>query len=267
MHQLLATIGGSSKRDEIDLPRVGFLGRFGIGLMSCFVVADQIEVTSRSARGGAPIRFVGRHDGTYDVEVLAGDDPAAPTGPGTRVRLVPRPDARDWVAADAVERLARTYGEVLPVGIHVERPDGSTVDVVDHDPPWLGAVHGIGRGREVAQAAWCERRFGMEPLAVIWPSEGPMPSAAPATPWRPPTPCTSRRGSPARRTVRRRRWRATRRPSTPRAPPTTPSCWPRCAGAGPRLWRRPATPPRQPSSGTSPSRRRPEAEPRPPRGR
>lgn len=167
VHELLATIGGSSKRDEIDLPREGFLGRFGIGLLSCFVVAEEIELTSRSGRGGAPIRFVGRHEGTYEVEVLDEDDPRLPPGPGTRVRLDPRHDARHWVDAATVVRLAQTFGEVLPVPVRVGQPDGPSVDVVDPDPPWFGAVSGPGSGRATAQAAWCERRFGFEPLAVI----------------------------------------------------------------------------------------------------
>ena len=34
VRELLATIGRSSKRDELDLQREGFLGQFGIGLLS-----------------------------------------------------------------------------------------------------------------------------------------------------------------------------------------------------------------------------------------
>ena len=48
---LLSTVGASSKRDELGLARGDYLGQFGIGLLSCFMVSPEIIVTSRSARG------------------------------------------------------------------------------------------------------------------------------------------------------------------------------------------------------------------------
>ena len=56
--ELLSTIGASSKRDELGLARGDYLGQFGIGLLSCFMVSPEIVVTSRSARGtgaGGPV--------------------------------------------------------------------------------------------------------------------------------------------------------------------------------------------------------------------
>ena len=52
---LLATVGRSSKRDIFDLPRSDYLGQFGIGLLSCFMVSDTIVIRSRSARGGSAV--------------------------------------------------------------------------------------------------------------------------------------------------------------------------------------------------------------------
>lgn len=167
VHELLATIGGSSKRDELDLQREGFLGRFGIGLLSCFVVADRIEVVSRSATGAGPVRFVGHDDGTYEVEELADDDDRAPEA-GTRVRLVPRRGHEHWTRADLVERLARDFGSALPVPVLVERVDGTWSETVDPEPPWLGAVERAELpGQGAALVEWCERHFGFRPLDVI----------------------------------------------------------------------------------------------------
>ena len=46
---VLATIGASTKRDALGLARESFLGQFGIGLLSCFLVTDEIRVTTRRA--------------------------------------------------------------------------------------------------------------------------------------------------------------------------------------------------------------------------
>jgi molecular chaperone HtpG len=64
-HQFLATIGNSSKRDDLAGARREFLGQFGIGLLACFTVADEIRVVSRSARepDAETVEWVGRSDG------------------------------------------------------------------------------------------------------------------------------------------------------------------------------------------------------------
>ena len=51
IHQFLAVIGQSSKRD-LETGRVyeDYIGRFGIGLLSCFMVSDEILVHTRSVR-------------------------------------------------------------------------------------------------------------------------------------------------------------------------------------------------------------------------
>ena len=70
MVELLSTVGRSSKRDIFDLPRSDYLGQFGIGLLSCFMVADRIVIRSRSARGGAAVEWIGNGDGTFSVNEI-----------------------------------------------------------------------------------------------------------------------------------------------------------------------------------------------------
>ena len=89
VHTFLATIGRSSKRAEdggLDLSaaRQDFIGQFGIGLLACFVVADEITVVSRSARdASAPaVEWRGRSDGTYQIKALP---PGTVAAPGTTV--------------------------------------------------------------------------------------------------------------------------------------------------------------------------------------
>ena len=48
--------------------RNDFIGQFGIGLLSCFMVCDELLVVTRSVKdGNRTMEWRGRHDGTYSV--------------------------------------------------------------------------------------------------------------------------------------------------------------------------------------------------------
>jgi molecular chaperone HtpG len=116
MHRFLAVIGESSKRgDWLGQPR-DYIGQFGIGLLACFTVADEIELVSRSATApDAPtLRWRGRPDGTYDIDTL--DTMAEP---GTKVRLVAKPASWPLFGFEALAQSARYYGGVLPWPVRI----------------------------------------------------------------------------------------------------------------------------------------------------
>ncbi len=106
----LATIGRSSKRDAIGHLRREFLGQFGIGLLSCFTVSDEIVVVSRSAAGGSAVEWRGRQDGTYTVREIE-----AEIAVGTRVYLRAREDSGEWFLPETIRELIAHFGEFLPV--------------------------------------------------------------------------------------------------------------------------------------------------------
>lgn len=131
-HQFLATIGESSKRGDISAARNEFIGQFGIGLLSCFMIADEIVVISRSIEpGSAAIEWRGRPDGTYEVRALEG----ASIEPGTKVYLRARADSVEWFKPEKVEELCRHYGALLPFPIRM-RVDGAVTVLNDEPPPW-----------------------------------------------------------------------------------------------------------------------------------
>ncbi len=131
--ELLATIGRSSKRavaGDAEEP-VSFIGQFGIGLLACFLVADEISVVTRSAlHPDAPtVRWRGRADGTHDTAVL----PTVVT-PGTRVHLRARAGREHLLDPVRVLALARHYGSFLPVPVQLF--DGTDLHDVSGTPPW-----------------------------------------------------------------------------------------------------------------------------------
>lgn len=114
---LLATVGRSSKRDMLDMPHEDFLGHFGIGLLSCFMVADTIEIVSRCEGERAAV-WHGSADGTYTVEELTEAQSDA-LGVGTRVTLRPSRETAALVREDKVRALASKYAEFLPVPVEL----------------------------------------------------------------------------------------------------------------------------------------------------
>jgi molecular chaperone HtpG len=115
VHKFLATIGESSKRiSEGDRP-TDFIGQFGVGILSCFLVSDEIVVISKSARESSPpVEWRARPDGTYEVRTLTQD-----LSPGTQVILTAREDADDFFTFDRLTELVKHFGGMLPYPIKV----------------------------------------------------------------------------------------------------------------------------------------------------
>ncbi|HET7724603.1 MAG TPA: HSP90 family protein [Propionibacteriaceae bacterium] len=163
----LATIGRSSKRDDLGLARTDMLGQFGIGLLSAFLVTDEIEVLSRKGDGPV-VRWRGRGDGSYVVDQVT-PDPADPrarwlaAGPGTCVALAPRRGEEEWLAGDRVVALAREYGRFLPLRVEASTRTGTTT-IAPVTPPWLIGDPGV---RRTAVRDLGVAELGIPPFATV----------------------------------------------------------------------------------------------------
>lgn len=133
---LLATIGASSKRGaDIDVTRQSFIGQFGIGMLSCFLVTDRIGVETVSARadGDGLVRWTGSSDGTFAIDTAPRPD-GRPLG--TTVTLRARRGSEEWFDETLVRNLVTDYGTLLPVRVTVEGPSGSVRSVNLGELPW-----------------------------------------------------------------------------------------------------------------------------------
>lgn len=101
----LARIAYSSKTDDDDL-----LGRFGIGLLSAFLVAKEIVVDTKRD-GGEPFRWRASPDGTYVIE--RGDRQTR----GTTVRLTIADGQERYARASVIRELLETYVRFLPFDV------------------------------------------------------------------------------------------------------------------------------------------------------
>ncbi|KOV82088.1 heat shock protein 90 [Nocardia sp. NRRL S-836] len=149
VHELLSTLGRTSKRDDLGFAREGFLGQFGVGMLSCFLVASSVTVITRSARGGAAVRWEADSSGNYSVSAVEGDVPV-----GTTVELSASRGNEHWLEADVVRPLVSDYGDLLPAVVTV---DG---DVVTRGQrPW--------DVEDADLSAYCEQVLGFTPFEAI----------------------------------------------------------------------------------------------------
>lgn len=154
-HRFLATIGESSKR-LVEDTRQDFIGQFGIGLLSCFIVSDEIIMVTRSAQKSEhAVQWRGRADGTYEVSNV--DDQSEV---GTTVYLKCKKGMEDWFAASRVEELVRHYGSLLPYPVVLTTPsDSKTLN--DPNVPWRQQFE-TRQEEWIAQMDFGRRIFGQE---------------------------------------------------------------------------------------------------------
>ncbi|ADG97671.1 ATP-binding region ATPase domain protein [Segniliparus rotundus DSM 44985] len=152
--EFLATIGRSSKRDDFGFARHEFLGQFGVGLLSAFLVADEIEVVTK-AQGCSPVRWVGRCEGAYSI------GPAERDEVGTTVRLAARPGAQEWFDPRTVRDIVAHFGSMLPcpVTVNGERVAGDGL-------PWERDGRSTGR-RAADLVGYAQDVLGFTPFDFV----------------------------------------------------------------------------------------------------
>lgn len=151
VHKFLATIGESSKRPKERGKRTDFIGQFGIGILSCFVVSDEITVVSRSLTPASQaVEWRARPDGNYTLKTLDRD-----LEPGTQVFLVGKQEHREFFQPERVRELVRHFGGLLPYPIRVTSGK-SSINVNESGIPWRQEF----RGEKQRLAALLE--FGRE---------------------------------------------------------------------------------------------------------
>ncbi|MGZ3143447.1 HSP90 family protein [Lentzea chajnantorensis] len=149
VHGLLSTLGRTSKRDDLGFAREGFLGQFGVGMLSCFLVASSVTVITRSARGGAAVRWQADSSGNYSVSAVDGE-----VAVGTTVVLRASRGNEHWLEADVVRPLVSDYGDLLPAVVTV---DGEVV--TRGLRPW--------DDEDADLSAYCEQVLGFTPFEAI----------------------------------------------------------------------------------------------------
>lgn len=80
------------------------IGQFGVGFYSSFIVADSVEVLSKSDSGKA-VRWVSDGSGDYEISEVEGEDIPR----GTRVTLFLKPDCKIFSKPSEVEKVLKKH--------------------------------------------------------------------------------------------------------------------------------------------------------------
>jgi molecular chaperone HtpG len=189
VQEFLATIGRSSKRGSSD-----FIGQFGIGLLSCFVVSDEIELQSLSLKAenlkaenlksasletNQAVVWHGFANGEYNLEA------GTRTQIGSLVRLKAKAGREDVFTFERVLELCRHYGGLLPFPIEIREDDRH--EIVNPLPaPWT-LEFDSSLERDAAFKAFGTQLLGVEPFDAfpIQTKAGSISGLAFVLPWTP----------------------------------------------------------------------------------
>ena len=117
IHRFLAVIGQSSKRD-LETGRIleDYIGRFGIGMLSCFMVTDEIRLRTCSVKDPSRVyEWVGRPDGTYSITPSE-----VSMEPGTSILIRAKKGCEQYFREEKICELVRYYGLPLPFPVIME---------------------------------------------------------------------------------------------------------------------------------------------------
>jgi molecular chaperone HtpG len=157
----LATVGHgytSELRERLQFggrkEALELIGQFGLGLLSAFIVADEIELVTRSYQAGSSgWRWTSAGEETYRLA------PAARELAGSTFNLHLKLAGEFLLNADLVARAIRTYADFLQIPIHL---NGSEKPINAINAPWHD------KATDAAYRGYITERFHMrEPLAII----------------------------------------------------------------------------------------------------
>ena len=111
---------------------MSLIGQFGVGFYSAFLVANKVEVTSKSNDDEQHI-----WTSTADAKFFVTKDPRGDTlGRGSRVTLYLKDDAAEYVEQEKIKNLVKKYSEFInyPIKLYLSKDVREQVPVEEEKP-------------------------------------------------------------------------------------------------------------------------------------
>lgn len=151
--ELRERLGAAGRSEALDL-----IGLFGLGLLSAFMIASRIDITTASYQTpDVAWRWISDGGQSYALRRTTREDV------GTTVRLDLRDDARFLLEPGVLADVLRAYAEFLLIPIAVGE---DTAPINGQPAPWAQTVDSPS-ARLALYARWVEERRQVRPLSVV----------------------------------------------------------------------------------------------------
>ncbi len=108
----------------------GIIGHFGLGFYSAFMVADKVEVVSRSYRGGDAVQWICDDEGAYEMTA-----PFDKEERGTDIILHVNGDGEEYLDAALLRAVLEKYCSFMPVEIYFADEDAEPAEPKEGEEP------------------------------------------------------------------------------------------------------------------------------------
>jgi heat shock protein beta len=99
---------------------VNLIGQFGVGFYSAYLIADKVEVVTRSMQPLSPqLRWTSSAGSSYTISDDSANLDQLPTTGGTRLILHLKEDATDYLETSKIDELLQRYSEFIEFPIYV----------------------------------------------------------------------------------------------------------------------------------------------------
>ena len=111
--------------DKSDAKDKGLIGQFGVGFYSCFMVADSVEVITRSYEENSE-HLVWRSSGSGEFEISTGSGHRR----GTKVIVSLKEDAKEYSDRDTIKDVLKKYSAFVPFPLRLNGEQINTTEAV-----------------------------------------------------------------------------------------------------------------------------------------
>lgn len=144
----------SSEKSEAASPDLSLIGQFGVGFYSSFLLADKVEVVTRSYREEQGWRWESDGTGRFSIAPAEGDVPR-----GAQIRLHLKPEMDEFLEPHRLKSIVRKYSTFVPHPIKLE---DETLN--DQKPIWVEPRNQVTDEQHAGFYQWLTHRSEEKPL-------------------------------------------------------------------------------------------------------
>jgi molecular chaperone HtpG len=151
--EFFRSLVSSAKPGEAQ-PDLSLIGQFGVGFYSAFMLAEKVEVVTRSYREATGWRWESDGTGRFSISAAEGEVPR-----GAQVRLHLKEEMDEFLDPVRIKAVVRTYSTFVP---HPIKLAGETLN--EQKPIWVEPKSQVTEEQHAAFYQWITHRTDEKPL-------------------------------------------------------------------------------------------------------